>query len=92
MLHELENLARRILNAEDFDVIEHAENSIHLVFTSDNFEITFTRSEIDCGEIVYLFTYNGSLPHRISYYRDYEEYEVANDLAEAFLIAENFYC
>lgn len=90
MLHEFENFAERILNAEDFELIDQTENGVHLIFTTDNFEITFSRTETDCGETVYLFTYNNSLPYRISYYRDYEEFEVANDLSDAFLLGEIF--
>lgn len=90
MLHEFENFAERILNAEDFELIDRTENGVHLIFTTDNFEINFSRTETDCGETVYLFTYNNSLPHRISYYRDYEEFEVANDLSDAFLLGEIF--
>ena len=90
MLHEFEDFANRILNGEDFDLIDQTENGVHLIFTTDNFEITFSRTETDCGETIYLFSHNGSFPHRIGYYRDYEEFEVANDLSDAFLLGENF--
>ena len=89
MLHEFEDFANRILNAEDYDVINQTENSVSLIFTSDNFEVNFSRIESG-GETIYLFSHNGSLPHRIGYYRDYEEWEVANDLSDAFLIGEIF--
>ena len=88
MLHEFENFAERILNAEDFE-IDRTENGVHLIFTSDNFEVNFSRIESG-GETIYLFSHNGSLPHRIGYYRDYEEWEVANDLSDAFLLGEIF--
>ena len=89
MLHELENFASRILNGDDFEVIDHNINrSIHLIFT-DGFEVTLSRQRRN-GEDVYFFTHGAALPHHISYYRDYEEYDVAESLAEAFLITENF--
>ena len=90
MLNEFQNFADRIANGEDYEVISHSINErIHLVFTSDNFEIDFSRHHSG-DENVYIFQYNGSNPHRISYYRDYEEFEIAESLAEAFLISENF--
>ena len=64
MLHELENFASRILNGDDFEVIDHNINrSIHLIFT-DGFEVTLSRQRRN-GEDVYFFTYGAALPHRI---------------------------
>ena len=90
MLTELHDFASRILNANDFEVIDHDREFIHVIFTADQMEFSLARRESG-SETVYDFYYSneeGELTiHRIGYYRDYEEYEVANDLADAFLFA-----